>query len=281
MSGIIASIKGQIIGGTNIDSQGERIPKHILEQLAQRKRTPLSQNHQPEKDSIGYMENFRVVPNPTDKGEWYLKADVFFTKEPDDIEIAIGGFSWSIIELIADYKALSESLFAIYLPYPYYNDESLLGQLHTEYKNMSLGRWYKKAADPVTTSLIIGFVCFVFSPAWAKFFDDIIWPSLKDALKSIPNIKSYGMQRVDFIQTAEIHGYQVSIYFIPEKDCEQICYSKDNIKGGLTSLLKFSQADCKSKNIGMRVAKLYWDKFRTEYRLFHVEYQDGTSLSLV
>jgi hypothetical protein len=166
---IVAQILGQTVGSTHIDSQGEKIPKRILEKFAQQERLPLSQNHQPEKPSIGYMENFRVVPDAANEGEWLLKADIYFTEEPTDIEIVLGGFSWSITEIIEEYKTPIDSGYAVYLPYPYYDDEVLLCKLHNEDEHLSLGRWYKKSADPATISLAVSFILFVISPVWTKF----------------------------------------------------------------------------------------------------------------
>jgi len=74
---IFKKILGQTIGSTHRDSQGEKLPKEILEHICKQRRSPISQEHKPEKRSIGYMDNFRVVPDPKASGEWFLISDVY------------------------------------------------------------------------------------------------------------------------------------------------------------------------------------------------------------
>lgn len=280
-SKIVKKLIGQVIGSTHRDSQGEKLPKEILEHICGRRqvRSPISQSHQPEKPSIGYMENFRVVPDPNDSEEWFLLADIYFIKEPDDVDIALGGFSWSITKLIKEYSC-SNSEYAIYLPYPFYTDKNLLKDLANKGKKLSLGRWYKKSADPTKISLAVSFILFVLSPVWAKFFNNTLWPKIKIIWEIIPDLRHKGVQRVDFVQVAKINSHQVSIYFIPEANKEEICFSKDKIKNGFNTVYEYSKTDPKSKSIGFHVAKLYWESQKEEYKLFHIEYKDGTDINI-
>jgi len=271
----------QTIGSTHRDSQGEKLPKEILEHICKLRqgRSPISQEHKPEKRSIGYMDNFRVVPDPKASGEWFLIADVYFTEEPDDIDIDLGGFSWSITKIIPEYSAKGTCNYGIYLPFPFYNDKDLLNSLHED-ESLSLGRWYKKSADPATVALLAGFVLFVLSPAWGKFFDSTIWPNIKKLCKRIPELRNKGIQRFDFVQISKINSHQVSIHFIPEANKEEACFNKAKIKNGLNTVYKHSKGDPKSKNPGYHVVKLYWESQREEYKLFHIEYKDGTDINI-
>jgi hypothetical protein len=278
---VIAQVLDQTIGSTHIDSQGEKIPKHILESFTQHKRTPLYQNHQPEKPSIGYMENFRLVPDPSFEGEWLLKADIYFTQEPMDIEIALGGFSWSINEPIKEYKASAERHYAVLLPYPYYNDDSLLYELHNADENLSLERWYKKSADPTKIAVLVSFIGFIVTPIWAKIYDDIIWPKIVKLFESISILKRRGIQRTDFIQICEIKNHQTSLLFIPEANQENECHSKENLKKGIQSVNNYAQNDHRSITPGYHVVKLFWDRRISAYKLFHIEYKDGTANNIL
>lgn len=281
MPGVVVTILDQTVGSTNVDSQGERIPKHILEGIAKNDQTILYQNHQPEKPSIGYMNNFKVVPDPKVDGEWLLKADIYFYEKPEDVEIALGGFSWSLTELIEEYKTNKTASYAMYLPWPYYNDKLLLDELRNTDESLVLGRWYKKSADPTTISLIVCFVLFGLSPAWDKFFNEVLWPKLSDVFSSIPKLRKKGMQRADLIQIAEIKHHQVNIYFIPEAGKEATCYSKNKLKQGFKEIYEFSENDPKAVNPGYQTVKLYWNADSMKYRLFHIELKDGTAINVI
>jgi len=276
---IIAKYLDQTIASTYRDSQGEKLPQKILEEICKVRRSPISQSHQPEKKSIGYMDNFRVVPDPRKSEEWFLIADVYFTEEPDDIDICLGGFSFSAQEIIKDFCP-TDSDYTIYLPYPFYNDEKLLNGLSNKDKYLSLGRWYKKSADPTTISLAVSLILFVLTPAWTKFFDSKLWPKIKKIWRIIPELQKQGIQRVDFVQVAKINSHEVSIHFIPEANKEKICFSKDKIKSGFNTVYKYSKTDAKSTSLGYRVIKLYWESQKKEYKLFHIEYKDGTDINI-
>ena len=278
---IIKKLLGQTIGSTHRDSQGEKLPKEILEHICKprQSRSPISQEHKAEKRSIGYMDNFRVVPDPKASGEWFLIADVYFTEEPDDIDIELGGFSWSITEIIKEFSS-KEGNYAIYLPYPFYNNKKMLNDLSNRDKYLSLGRWYKKSVDPATVSLAVSFILFALSPIWTKVFDSRIWPNIKKLCKRIPELRNKGIQRVDFVQISKIKSHQVSIHFIPEANKEKACFSKTKMKNGFNTVYKHSKGDPKSKNPGYHVVKLYWESEREEYKVFHIEYKDGTDINI-
>ena len=277
---IIAKYLNQTIASTHSDSQGEKLPKKILEEISKAGRSPISQSHQPEKKSIGHMDNFRVVSDPKEGEEWFLIADVYFTEEPDDIDICLGGFSFSITEIIKELSP-TDSDYAIYLPYPFYNNKKLLNDLSNKDKNVSLGRWYKKSADPTTVTLVVSFILFVLSPAWTKFFDNKLWPKIKRIWKIIPEMRSHGVQRIDFVQVVRINSHQASIYFIPEANKEEICFGKDKIEKGFNTVYEYSKTDPKSRSLGYRVVKVYWESQKEEYRLFHIEYKDGTDINVM
>ncbi len=279
MPEIVAKMLDQTIGSTHVDSQGEKFPKCILDNIAQRKQTPISQNHQPERPSIGYMDNFRVIQDPKNNHEWLLKADLYYYEKPKDF--AVGGISWSSVELIGEYKATKKSSCAIYLPWPYYNNKLLLDELRNTDESLSIGRWYKKSADPTTISLIVGFVLFAFSPVWNKIFDNVIWPRLSKVFSVLPSLRKKGIQRFDFVQLVEIKQHQVNVYLIPEAEEEVGCFSKENVTQGLKKIYDYSEKDTKAINPGYRTIKLCWNNNLMKYELFHIEFNDGTAVNVI
>lgn len=272
---IIAKITNQTIGSTSVDSQGERIPKRILEKLCQSGSIPLQQNHQPEREPIGYIENLHLVLNDQQPGEWLLKGDVFYTEEPKDTKIGTGGFSWSITELNDKYKD-NDSLYALYLPYPFYNNEKLLSSLARLDKKLSLGYWYKKSADPTKISLLVSFTLFILSPLYAKFFNEVLWANIKTILGNISKITENGIARVDFVQVVSINGHQVNVYFIPDMSNEIECYQEVKIINAFDLIYKYISKDKYAKIPGYTTIKLHWNPDRKEYFIDCIEYKDGT-----
>jgi hypothetical protein len=272
---IIAKIYNQTIGSTSIDSQGEKIPKEILEELCQSGSIPLQQNHQPEKGPIGYIENLHLVPDERQAGEWLLKGDVFYTEEPKDIKIGVGGFSWSITKLNNKYEVENCS-YALYLPYPFYNNETLLGSLARLDERLSLGYWYKKTADPAKIALLVSFILFFLEPPYDKFFNEVLWPKIKTIFGKIPKIKENGIVRVDFVQNVSINGHRVNVYFFPGMSNEVECYQKDKIMNALDLIYRYTLKDKSAKIPGYSTIKLHWNSEKKEYFIDCIEYRDGT-----
>jgi hypothetical protein len=278
---IVARILDQTVGSTALDSQGERTPKRILEELAKNVRTPLQQNHQPERPSIGYMENFKLVQDPRNEGEWLLKADIFFTQEPEDTEIALGGFSWSVVEILPQYRPNPPVDNAVYLPFPLYKNKILLKELASAFPKTALGAWYKKSADPTKIALVVNLICFLLTPVWKKTFEDFAWPKIIGLKQMVAKLRSQGVERTDFVQLTKVQGHEVSVYFIPEVGNEEVCLDFQNLCNGLQSVSEYAAADRKAAEPGYRVVKLYWDSAIHGYKLLHIEFNDGDSVNII
>lgn len=141
------TIKNQTLAATRLDSQGERKnTKEALESFAALyagRRMPLNQQHDLSLNSPGYVENVCVIPDAGSPGDWSLVGDVYF--DGDALEIPVGGFSISFLEVLR--KGNTQDIINVYLPYPYYNDSTLIDEVFEE-GFISVGRWAKKAADP-------------------------------------------------------------------------------------------------------------------------------------
>lgn len=279
---VIAKSKDQIIASTFVDLQGEKIPKDILQEFCEyynNRKSPIYQNHLPEKPSIGYMENFRLERHPDQQDEWVVIADAYFYQEPDDIEIALGGFSWSMTKLMPEYTSKGTCDFGVYLPFPFYNDNDLLEELHQD-ENVSLGRWYKKGFDPGSFALIVSFVLFVLGPGWNQFFNNVLWPKLKNLGEKAAKLRSKGIARFDFMQAVEINGHNSSIYFIIEVNQSQ-CFEKTNIEKAFRMVIEYAAKDKKSKDIDYSIVKVHWESSQNEYKIHHIEYCDGSSVNVL
>ena len=63
-----------------------------------KERVPLNQQHEMSLDTVGYIDNFKVVQAGVNKDEWNLVGDVYF--HDVDIDEALKGFSYSVTQLL-------------------------------------------------------------------------------------------------------------------------------------------------------------------------------------
>lgn len=92
------SFLNQIVASTGLDGHGEKRDKQFFEALiaSYPPRMPLHQQHDMRKRTLGYLENWRLVKDHNNQGEWLVIADVFI--DSDDIDEALRGFSFSSVE---------------------------------------------------------------------------------------------------------------------------------------------------------------------------------------
>ena len=139
-------IKKQVIASTNLDSHGERFTKAELERWAAGapRRMPIHVMHDMEQPISGVITNISVVPNDSTE-EWQIVGDI----ETDDIRLGVEfkGFSISLFSPIYENP---NSKLKIALPYPAYNDATLINSL-TKIGEFDISKWRKKA-DTTTVS---------------------------------------------------------------------------------------------------------------------------------
>ncbi|MGD0277482.1 MAG: hypothetical protein ABSB79_15800, partial [Syntrophales bacterium] len=182
-------ILNQTISGTREDSHGEKQTKEFLEKLCRvlGKRCPLYQQHDMQKNNIGYVENFRVVPDEDYPGEWLLKGDVYYTC--NNVDDALKGFSYSFTVLHEDSPNHAE--YSVYIPYPYYNDQNLI--LYLKDKSIAFGYWYKKAAEQINVALIVTGINLLIAPLWKQVYDETVAPHIKKILREMKPLQEEGL----------------------------------------------------------------------------------------
>ncbi len=269
-----ATYKDQIIAGTRIDSQGERRPKEYFEELIKSfpARSPLNQQHDMRLETVGYLENFRVVQDTEDESEWNVIADVFLTK--GDLDSALKGFSYSALEHLA--SNAPKPYVSVHLPYPLYNDEAYIRSLLDEVPGLLVGRWVKKAADPTTISLVAALIVLVVRPEWEIQYKENIRPAILKAIELIKGLREKGSS-ADLLQHVRGNiGEDVQLLFVPDRANEDASFSEAAIFSAVSAAIAFLQTDEKSKNVGVQRIRFYFDLGKRRYVLFHVQYLDGT-----
>ena len=150
------SYPDQLLGSTVEDSQGERIPKEVLEDLAAgMQNSPLQQSHDSSLPLVGVVSNARVVPHPDHPGEWNLMADVMITASSIDLSTALRGWSWSRLEELEGNDSTAE--IRVYLPYPHYLNEEFIRSLREADTPVAVGTALGTIAVPVLATAKPGF----------------------------------------------------------------------------------------------------------------------------
>jgi len=271
-------IINQTISSTHTDTQGEKQTKGFLEKLCKYsgKRLPLNQQHDMRKETIGYIENYRVVPDENHPGEWLLKGEVYYTCE--NIDDAMKGFSYSFTEPLVDTELGRE--FQIYLPFPHYNDATIIEYLNKE-KLFTIGRWYKKAGDPETISIIVSGILFVLSPLWNQTFNDHVSPAIKKLLGRIKPLWDKGLH-FDLIQIIQDNNKnEIELYFIPDRASKDESLEPDFIKEGISEAEKYLCNNPNDAEKGIKMIKLYFDIQKKKYCVFHVQFLDGNDINII
>jgi hypothetical protein len=271
-------IQNQIVAGTGLDNHGENYCKDFFEELLASlpQRLPLHTQHQMSKQTSGYLENFRLVPH---HDEWIVIADVFIKNghsAPD-----LKGFSFSATKPLAgNIDAPSSS---IYLPYPAYNDQVLIHELLHDDPGLMVGKWIKKGLSDLQVGLIASSLCLIFGPEWDIQYRTRIRPAIKRLLVYSAKLRERNIP-VDLVQQVDFAGKTVQLYFIPEREnsiTEAESLKIENFESGYRQAVACLESDPKSYSIGVTRIKLIYDPSVKEFKVIHIQYEDGTDINIV
>ncbi len=263
-------IKDQIISGTEIDSQGEKLTIKDLDYLAEisNPRVNLGQRHDLSSDNIGYIENFRVVKSEKYSDEYFLIGDVYFNT--DSIDEALNGFSFSLTKVI--YGDASKEALSVFIPYPYYNKDDLLKDIYNNDSNIIVGKWIKKEADPLSIILIL--VNFLLKPVWDSVWKDKIYPILIKNINQINKLMN-STNKYNIIQIC-FNKYKFLVYFIPDNDNSPECYLGVKLSDAINRAFEFSK---KYDNISK--IKFLFDTPTKQYIPFMIELNNGEFINIL
>lgn len=266
-------IKNQIIAGTGLDNHGESYSKEFFEELLELtpNRMPLHTRHVMGEKTSGFLQNFRIVPHGA---EWVVIADVYIEKGSLDPDLK--GFSFSATKKMAG--NLEHPLYNIYLPYPHYNDKAFIEELLSGEPDLMIGKWIKKGLSDLEIGLIASTICLIVAPEWDIYYKMHVRPVLEKTLSYLPKLKGKGVP-VDLVQQIKFKGSTIQLYFIIDKTSEILEKESTNIdcfEYGYKNAIDFIKKDKKSHAIGASRIKVYYDSREKEYKVFHIQYNDGT-----
>ena len=266
------TIKSQLLMDTLVDSQGERRDKQCLEDIVVRmqkqQRIPLGQHHDAALSSAGYIENFRLEGLIDRPGEWCIRGDV--TMQDDFDWSKGGGFSFSAMEVV---KRRTDAAGTLYLPYPFYGDESALDEILTYDAQLQAGRWIKKAADPTQITLMV--CLFVLTPVWKSIWDEKVWPFIKRTWANYRNGRFKDLP-LDFGFRAQgRRGEKVNVLFIPDRNNVERTFTKELADAGMEKAMNVIAHDKRGASVGISQIKLYFHSQTEGYRIDSIQYADG------
>ena len=265
-------IRNQTLCSTLEDSQGERRDKQFLQELIDKAppRFPLGQHHDNALKSVGFIENFRIVPILDNLGEWQIVGDVHI--EDDRNFSDFGGFSFSTTEIE---KRAVDSLAGLYVPFPFYRDKEVIDEIMSYSSNLSAGRWVKKNSDPSHINLLVSFVLFALTPVWKRVFDEKVWPVLEEVLG---NYRKGRFKSTPFDYGAIVEGVlgeQINILFVPDRGNIQLSFTNELIENGLEKAINLIKFDERGAKIGISLIKLHFHDYEEGYKITSVQYCDG------
>jgi hypothetical protein len=267
-------LKDQAVLSTRRDSQGETRTKEFLDEVLASMPPcfPVGQHHDMSRPHCGYMQNFRVVPIPETPDEWMIIADIELNS--GTIDDAIGGFSYGFT---SNHRRNQDDVeTAIYLPYPYYNDERIINDLLLTPVPLEVGKWHKKAADPARVALIVSFVLFALGPIWQKIYDSRVYPFLLAVARKLRELALEPLQYHYGFHVKDNAGRSVPVYMIPAPN-EPLHKSQiAALKQGLEVAMKFVTTDPLAIKKGLYLLKLRFDSDSHEVGIFSAQFGDGT-----
>ena len=97
--------------------------------------------------------------------------------------------------------------------------------------------------EPLAVALLIDFAFFLLAPALDKVFNEAIRPTLERFFTTLPALRARGLS-ADFVETLKGRsGERYAAHFIPVRGREELCLSRDAIRGGLQQLQEYVSSD--------------------------------------
>lgn len=271
-------IQGQTLASTALDSQGERLSMQDLLQVADvysGKRMLLHQRHSMASPALGFVENIRVVEDQKCPGEYRLAGDV--TIESGTLDEALKGFSISFTRPLLQREG---ARLLIYLPYPYYNDQQIVGQLASD-TDVTIGKWIKKGADSTAVAVFGATIVFLLKPAWDEVYKELVSPWVRQFLSRHWPLLEKQELTVEHIQLVIYKGHQVEFRFVPAVGKERYCFSEVSLAAGISTAVAKLDAEPRAENPGAVRVVLCYDLTARSYDVSRIEFGDGSSRSSV
>ena len=266
-------IPDQTLAGTRPDLQGERNSKEVLVRYASAYagiRLAINQHHDLSLPVIGYIENIRVVPDKASPGDWQLIGNISLDR--DETEPLLGGFSFSYMEKLRHSE--QQERIEVFLPFPHYNNETLLDEVFEE-GFISVGRIVRKEASPETIALVVSVAVAVLQPLWDDVFRAKIAPTVADFFQRRFGTLASRNISCDFIQHIDYAGHSAQVLFIPTRGREAECLSLEKLCSGMFLAADYLNA-LDLNHVPATKIILTFDRLTSRFSINSVHFSDGT-----
>ena len=260
------------------DLHGEKRSKEDLESFLEGlpTRLPINIEHDMGRATTGYVENIRVTPVPNAEDEWMLIGDHYLSELPTE-NSPLTGMSFSFTKLVSKNTPGDEE-FQVYLPFPYYNDESLMDRLHHVDVPLALGRWHKKDLTTDHVGIIVSLALFVLGPQWTHIYEDKIRPKL---LKLIGHLEVEEGVAYDYHQLVKRpDGGMVRLIFVSDHRNWTASLSPEPIDRGMTAAVNFLQSSDLATCKPVSQVRLKYNPNTEGYDVTLVQYEDGEHITM-
>lgn len=274
----------QVLASTHQDAHGERYDKSFLEDMANSMPTrwPLHQRHDMSLPTLGYVSDPRVISDPKSPGHWLLEADVEYDDDtfPPDFQ----GFSWSATQGMLANCPEDEVEIEIYLPWPLYNNKKEIDQFLGLPAKVGVGKWIKKSISPEYIALInvASAVTTITQPLWYPFWEkysqDVLYPRIQRIRKGLGSLWQRGMTTDLCPRLTNIDGSECKGYLIPDRARNAESYSKNALHSGIMALVDKIKDVNEQEHRNLRTVKAVYERKSRAYRVFHIEYDDGSTV---
>ena len=266
-------IKKQVIASTNLDSHGERFTKAELERWAAGapRRMPIHVMHDMEQPISGVITNISVVPNDSTE-EWQIVGDI----ETDDIRLGVEfkGFSISLFSPIYENP---NSKLKIALPYPAYNDATLINSL-TKIGEFDISKWRKKADTTTVVAVVLMFAQVVLTPFSEDLYNTYIRSALRSFRKSALGLLGSREIPVELCQRIEFANRIIELRFLPDDNTQPIILDDQLL---LSSILQSKELLEEHRFSVRKIARLVFkfDRIGRRFVVLRTEFDDGSNVS--
>lgn len=257
------------------DEHGERYDKQFLDDMASSfgERRPLHLHHDMAKGTLGSLSNCRVVPIDDSPGNWKLILDIELPEssleDPD-----LRGYSWSSTVRLSSNSERAGVI--LYLPYPYYGNQTLITEYLEQEHPVAVGKWLKKGLDPFTLALLGNLAAWFLKPVWDSVWKEELYPRIKAQLPAIRRLWQQGIA-TDLIEQVKLNQAQekrTNIYLVTERCDPGDSFSESALDAAM-KLANDRLVALSSDQRKVRTAKLLWIAATGKYELLEIEFENG------
>jgi len=229
---------------------------------------PLNVDHDLSKPSVAYVENLRLERH----GNVYrvvgdIKSEIPLDHTP--------GLSISATSILHEPE---QGIVRCYLPYPAYEDASIIEMLQAE-GDVAVGRLQKKGLTGTEVGLIAAVVALLVGPEWDIQYRQQVRPQIVRALSLIKSRLLGHRIEADLVQTFKVPNVgDVTLMLIADRSARTSGQDMQAIDEAIGSAIEFV---LQHERPDIRRLRSVFYPSRGRYEIVNVEYSDGCDLNIV